>query len=224
MASRESALIDITPEVLLKAYACGIFPMAESAADPALYWIEPERRGIIPLDRFHVPARLARTVRSSRFTVLVDRDFDAVIAACAQPTASRSRTWINARIQTLYRKLYERGDCHTVEVYDGETLVGGLYGVSLGRAFFGESMFHRARDASKIALVHLVARLKAGHFRLLDTQFVTDHLQTFGAIEVSRPAYHKLLDAALVGEGNFAAFPLDRPVPGDAVLASFAPA
>ncbi len=222
MASRESAFIDITPEVLLKAYSCGIFPMAESAEDPALYWIEPEKRGIIPLDRFHVPDRLARTVRSSRYAVVVDRNFDAIIDGCAEPRPGRSRTWINTRIRSLYRKLYERGDCHTVEVYDGEELVGGLYGVSLGRAFFGESMFHRARDASKIALVHLVARLKAGHYRLLDTQFVTEHLQTFGAVEVSRPVYHKLLDAALVGEGDFAALALDRPVSGDAVLAQLA--
>ncbi len=219
MASRESAFIDITPEVLLKAYSCGIFPMAESAEDPALYWIEPERRGLIPLDRFHVPGRLARTVRSTRYTVFVDRDFDAVIDGCAEPAAGRARTWINARIRGLYRKLYERGDCHSVEVYDGEDLVGGLYGVSLGRAFFGESMFHRARDASKIALVHLVARLKAGHYRLLDTQFVTDHLRTFGAVEVSRPVYHKLLDAALVGEGDFGALSVDRPVSGEAALA-----
>jgi leucyl/phenylalanyl-tRNA--protein transferase len=222
MASRESAFIDITPEVLLKAYSCGIFPMAESAEDPALYWIEPEKRGIIPLDRFHVPDRLARTVRSSRYAVVVDRNFDAIIDGCAEPRPGRSRTWINTRIRSLYRKLYERGDCHTVEVYDGEELVGGLYGVSLGRAFFGESMFHRARDASKIALVHLVARLKAGHYRLLDTQFVTEHLQTFGAVEVSRPVYHKLLDAALVGEGDFAALALDRPVSGNAVLAQLA--
>jgi leucyl/phenylalanyl-tRNA--protein transferase len=222
MASRESAFIDITPEVLLKAYSCGIFPMAESAEDPALYWIEPERRGLIPLDRFHVPGRLARTVRSTRYTVSVDRDFDAVIDGCAQPAAGRARTWINARIRGLYRKLYERGDCHSVEVYDGEILVGGLYGVSLGRAFFGESMFHTARDASKIALVHLVARLKAGHYRLLDTQFVTDHLRTFGAVEVSRPIYHKLLDAALVGEGDFGALPVDRPVSGEAALARLA--
>jgi leucyl/phenylalanyl-tRNA---protein transferase len=222
MASRESALIDITPEVLLKAYSCGIFPMAESAEDPALYWIEPERRGIIPLERFHVPDRLARTVRSTRYSVVVDRNFDAIIDGCAEPSTGRARTWINARIRNLYRKLYERGDCHSVEVYDGETLVGGLYGVSLGRAFFGESMFHRTRDASKIALVHLVARLKAGHYRLLDTQFVTDHLRTFGAVEVSRPVYHKLLDAALVGEGDFGAMALNRPVSGAAVLARLA--
>ncbi len=218
MASRESALVDITPEVLLKAYACGIFPMAESAEDPALYWIEPERRGIIPLERFHVPSRLARTVRSGRFTVVVDHDFDAVLDGCAPTMPGRTRTWINGRIRGLYRKLYERGYCHTVETYEDGELVGGLYGVSLGRAFFGESMFHRARDASKVALVHLVARLKAGRYRLLDTQFVTEHLRTFGAVEVSRPAYHKLLDAALVGDGDFGALALDRPVPGSTVL------
>ena len=218
MASREFALVDITPEVLLKAYACGIFPMAESAEDPALYWIEPERRGIIPLDRFHVPSRLARTVRSDRFTVAVNRDFDAVLDGCSLPMPGRTRTWINGRIRKLYRKLYDRGDCHTVEVYEHGELVGGLYGVSLGRAFFGESMFHRTRDASKVALVHLVAQLKAGHYRLLDTQFVTEHLRTFGAVEVSRPAYHKLLDAALVGHGDFSALAIDGPVAGSAIL------
>jgi leucyl/phenylalanyl-tRNA---protein transferase len=219
MASRESALVDITPEVLLKAYACGIFPMAESADDPALYWIEPERRGIIPLDRFHVPSRLARTVRADRFTVAIDHDFDGVLDGCSEPMPGRTRTWINGRIRNLYRKLYQRGDCHTVEVYEHDELVGGLYGVSLGRAFFGESMFHRARDASKVALVHLVARLKAGHYRLLDTQFVTEHLRTFGAVEVSRPAYHRLLDAALVGDGDFGALAIDAPVAGSAALA-----
>ncbi len=223
MASRESALVDITPEVLLKAYACGIFPMAESAEDPALYWIEPERRGILPLDRFHVPSRLARTVRSNRFSVVVDHDFDGVLDGCSEPMPGRTRTWINTRIRNLYRRLYERGDCHTVEVYESDELVGGLYGVSLGRAFFGESMFHRARDASKVALVHLIARLKAGHYRLLDTQFVTEHLRTFGAVEVSRPAYHKLLDAALVGEGNFGALPIDGPVSGAVALARLGP-
>ena len=205
MASRESAFIEITPEVLLKAYACGIFPMAESADDPALYWIEPEKRGIIPLDRFHVPARLARTVRSDRFTVVIDRDFNGVLDGCAEPQPGRQRTWINARIRVLYRKLYERRHCHSVEVYHGDGLVGGLYGVTLGRAFFGESMFHRARDASKVALVHLVARLRAGGFKLLDTQFVTEHLMTFGAVEVPQRQYHKLLEAALSGEGDFAA-------------------
>jgi leucyl/phenylalanyl-tRNA---protein transferase len=205
MANRESAFIEITPEVLLKAYACGIFPMAESADDPALYWIEPEKRGIIPLDRFHVPSRLARTVRSDRFTVLIDRDFNGVLDGCAEPQPGRQRTWINARIRTLYRKLYERRHCHSIEVYRGDDLVGGLYGVTLGRAFFGESMFHRARDASKVALVHLVARLRAGGFKLLDTQFVTDHLMSFGAVEVPQRQYHKLLEAALSGEGDFLA-------------------
>jgi leucyl/phenylalanyl-tRNA--protein transferase len=219
MASRDSAQLDITPEVLLKAYACGIFPMAENADDPALYWIEPELRGIIPLDTFHVPSRLARTVRSDPFAVICDRDFDAVIEGCAEPGPGRSRTWINTRIRTLYRKLYDIGHCHTVEAYDGDCLVGGLYGVSLGRTFFGESMFHRARDASKIALVHLVARLKAGGFKLLDTQFITAHLKTFGATEVHRRNYHKMLADALVGEADFSVFPLAEPLRGDIALA-----
>jgi len=219
MASRENAFVEITPEVLLKAYACGIFPMAESAEDPALYWIEPDMRGVIPLEGFHVPSRLARTVRTTPFTVWVDRDFDGVIDGCAEPKQDRARTWINGRIRRIYRSLFEHGHCHTVEVYDGETLVGGLYGVSLGRAFFGESMFHRARDASKIALVHLIARLKAGRYRLLDTQFVTDHLKTFGAVEVPKRRYHRLLEDALLGEADFAALPVDRPVRGEEALA-----
>ena len=219
MANRASTTVEITPEVLLKACACGIFPMAESADDPALYWIEPDQRGLIPLDGFHVPGRLARTVRADRFTVLADRDFEAVIDGCAAPGHGRSRTWINTRIRNLYRRLYEIGHCHTVEVYDGAALVGGLYGVSLGGTFFGESMFHRTRDASKIALVHLVARLKAGGFTLLDTQFVTDHLRTFGALEVSRRNYHRLLAEALTGYADFAALPPDRPIPGAQALA-----
>jgi leucyl/phenylalanyl-tRNA--protein transferase len=218
MANRESGHIEITPEVLLKAYACGIFPMAESADDPALYWIEPDMRGIIPLGGFHIPSRLARTVRSTPFVVAADRDFEAVIDGCAEPKCGRSRTWINARIRSIYRGLYERGHCHTVEVYDGASLVGGLYGVSLGRVFFGESMFHRARDASKIALVHLIARLVAGGYRLLDTQFVTDHLKNFGAVEVPKQRYHALLEQALVGEADFAALPLDRVVSGSQAL------
>ena len=222
MANRESAFIEITPEVLLKAYACGIFPMAESAEDPALYWIEPEQRGIIPLDHFHVPARLARTVRSDRFTVTVNRDFEAVMAGCADPQPGRPRTWINARIRILYRKLYERRHCHSIEIYDGDELVGGLYGVTLGRAFFGESMFHRTRDASKVALVHLVARLRAGGFKLLDTQYVTDHLKSFGAFEVPRRQYHKLLESALTGEADFAALETKRPVTGAQALAQLA--
>jgi leucyl/phenylalanyl-tRNA--protein transferase len=219
MASRENAFVEITPQVLLKAYACGIFPMAESAEDPALYWIEPDMRGVIPLDGFHVPSRLARTVRTTRFTVHVNRDFEDVIDGCAEPKPDRSRTWINARIRRIYRALFDNGDCHTVEVYDGETLVGGLYGVSLGRAFFGESMFHHARDASKIALVHLVARLKAGGYRLLDTQFVTGHLRTFGAVEVPKRRYHRLLEEAVVGHADYFALPADRPVSGEEALA-----
>jgi leucyl/phenylalanyl-tRNA--protein transferase len=218
MANRESGNVEITPEVLLKAYACGIFPMAESAEDPALYWIEPERRGILPLEGFHVPARLARTVRSGRFTLWCNRDFDAVIAGCAEPRPGRGRTWINTRIRNLYRGLFDFGHCHTVEAYEDGKLVGGLYGVSLGRAFFGESMFHRARDASKVALVHLVARLKAGGFTLLDTQFVTDHLKIFGAIELPRRQYHRMLGNALADEADFAALPL-RPLSGAEALA-----
>ena len=218
MANRDSASLEITPEVLLKAYACGIFPMADSADDPALHWIEPALRGIIPLDQFHVSSRLARTVRSDRFTVAINRNFDAVLDGCAEPQSGRQRTWINARIRALYRKLYERRHCHSVEVYLDDELAGGLYGVSLGRAFFGESMFHRERDASKVALVHLVARLKAGGYKLLDTQFVTDHLKTFGAIEISQRHYYKLLEGALSGEGDFAALGMAEPVKGSVAL------
>jgi leucyl/phenylalanyl-tRNA--protein transferase len=209
MAARENALVEITPEVLLKAYACGIFPMAESAEDPTLYWIEPEQRGIIPLNAFRVSKRLARTVRTTPYTVLINRDLEAVIDGCAQEKAGRTRTWINARIRALYSGLAERGHCHSVEVYDGATLAGGLYGVSLGRAFFGESMFHHKRDASKIALVHLVARLNAGGFTLLDTQFVTDHLRQFGTVEVERQEFHRLLEPALACEADFHALPAD---------------
>jgi leucyl/phenylalanyl-tRNA--protein transferase len=218
MTRPRDQLVEITPEVLLKAYACGIFPMAESAEDPALYWIEPERRGIVPLDRLHVPSRLARTVRSDRFEVRCNRDFRAVIDGCAEPKPGRARTWINVRIRSLYGALFDLGHCHTVEVYDGTTLVGGLYGVSIGAAFFGESMFHHARDASKVALVHLVARLRAGQFKLLDTQFVTDHLKIFGAIEVSRRHYHKLLEAAIDGHADFTAWPPHQPMSGEEAL------
>jgi leucyl/phenylalanyl-tRNA--protein transferase len=197
MANRENAFVEITPEVLLKAYACGIFPMAESAEDPALYWIEPDMRGIVPLDGFHLASRLARTVRTTPFTVWVDRDFDAVIDGCAAPKPDRGRTWINARIRRIYRGLFDNGDCHTVEVYDGDDLVGGLYGVSLGRAFFGESMFHRARDASKIALVHLLGHLNARGYELLDIQQLTAHTESLGAIEISRRTFLSRLSQAL---------------------------
>ena len=206
MASRDNILIGLTPEVLLKAYACGIFPMAEDADDPALFWIDPPERGIIPLDAFHVPSRLARTVRSSGLTIVCDRDFSGVIDACAEPGPKRARTWINAPIRKLYSGLFEIGHCHTVEVYDGDALVGGLYGVSLGRAFFGESMFHRARDASKIALVHLVARLRLGGFELLDTQFMTDHLATFGATEIPQERYGRMLARAIRQPADMSVF------------------
>jgi leucyl/phenylalanyl-tRNA--protein transferase len=197
MTSIDDVMIEITPQVLLKAYACGIFPMAESAEDNALYWIEPERRGILPLDRVHVPRRLARTIRQGGFEVRIDNDFDAVIDGCAAPRAGRRSTWINGRIRNLYAELFAMRHCHTVEVWDGGEMIGGLYGVHLGRAFFGESMFSKARDASKIALVYLVARLKFGGFELLDTQFLTGHLARFGAIEVGRAEFQRLLEAAL---------------------------
>ena len=218
MANRENTVIEITPEVLLKAYACGIFPMAESADDPALHWIEPEMRGIVPLDGFHVASRLARTVRTTPFTVWVDRDFDATVGGCAEAKENRAKTWINGRIRKIYRSLFDHGHAHSVEVYDGDALVGGLYGVSLGRAFFGESMFHRARDASKIALVHLVARLRGGGYRLLDTQYVTDHLKTFGAVEVTQRRYHRMLEDAITGDADFDALPVDRPLSGAEAL------
>jgi leucyl/phenylalanyl-tRNA--protein transferase len=199
MTAIDDVTIEITPQVLLKAYACGIFPMAESAEDNALYWIEPERRGILPLNGMHVPKRLARTIRSGVFAVKIDRNFEAVIDGCAAPRSGRRSTWINGRIRGLYRELFALGHCHTVEVWQDGALVGGLYGVHLGRAFFGESMFSRARDASKIALVYLVARLIYGGFTLLDTQFVTGHLARFGAIEVSRDEFQRLLEGALGG-------------------------
>ena len=197
MTSIDDVMIEITPQVLLKAYACGIFPMAESAEDNALYWIEPERRGILPLDRVHVPRRLARTIRRGGFEVRIDNDFHAVIDGCAAPRAGRRSTWINGRIRNLYAELFAMRHCHTVEVWEDGELIGGLYGVHLGRAFFGESMFSKARDASKIALVYLVARLKFGGFELLDTQFLTGHLARFGAIEVGRAEFQRLLEAAL---------------------------
>jgi leucyl/phenylalanyl-tRNA--protein transferase len=197
MTSIDDVMIEITPQVLLKAYACGIFPMAESAEDNALYWIEPERRGILPLDRVHVPSRLARTIKRGGFQVKVDNDFEAIVSGCAAPRAGRRNTWINRRIRSLYADLFALGHCHTVEVWSDGVLVGGLYGVHLGRAFFGESMFSRARDASKIALVYLVARLRYGGFQLLDTQFVTPHLARFGAIEVGRAEFQRLLESAL---------------------------
>jgi len=219
MSSRDSQLSRVTPEILLRAYACGIFPMAESADDPSIFWVEPEQRGIIPLKGFHVPQRLARTVRSDVFKVTANAAFSDVLDGCAAPAPNRDSTWINHRIRELYTALHSIGHGHSVEVWDGDELVGGLYGVSLGRAFFGESMFHRARDASKVALVHLVARLIAGGYVLLDTQFVTPHLSTFGAVEVPRRRYRNLLDDAVNhGKADFTVLPLPDGIAGARAL------
>lgn len=193
----------ITAELLLRAYASGIFPMAESADDPSLFWVEPEMRGILPLDAVHVPRRLARTVRADRFEVTVDRDFDAVISGCAAPAPKRDSTWINAEIRRLYGDLFRLGRVHTVECRHEGRLVGGLYGVRLGGAFFGESMFSVETDASKVALVHLVARLKAGGFVLLDTQFSTSHLAGFGVVEIPKAQYRRHLARALSVPAEF---------------------
>ncbi|MBV8779044.1 MAG: leucyl/phenylalanyl-tRNA--protein transferase [Alphaproteobacteria bacterium] len=187
----------ITPEILLRAYRGGIFPMAESADDPELFWVDPERRGILPLDALHVPRRLRRVLRQQRFDLRVDTAFAATVAACAEATEKRPNTWINGEITRLYGALHERGAAHSVETWQSERLVGGLYGVSIAGAFFGESMFSRVSDASKVALVHLVALLRHGGYRLLDMQFLTRHLAQFGAIEVPRAQYHRLLADAL---------------------------
>jgi leucyl/phenylalanyl-tRNA--protein transferase len=212
VTSRDDIMIEITPQVLLKAYSCGIFPMAENADDPALYWIEPQQRGILPLDSVHVPKRLARTIRTTALDVRIDTNFDGVIDGCAAARPGRRSTWINGRIRALYRDLFQLGHCHTIEVWNGSELVGGLYGVAVGAAFFGESMFSTARDASKIALVHLSARLIHGGFVLLDTQFVTDHLRQFGTIEIDRDEFHRRLDLALKHPaGDFGALPMDAP-------------
>jgi len=190
----------ITPEVLLRAYAIGIFPMAENADDPSIHWVEPRIRGIIPLDAIHISKSLTKTIRSNRFEVRVDHDFDGVISGCATRPGD---TWINSRIKALYGALFERGFVHTVEVYQDHQLVGGLYGVSIGAAFFGESMFHRVTDASKVALVHLAARLIQGQYELLDTQFLTPHLATLGGIEIPRDDYQTRLVNAVLGRGDF---------------------
>jgi len=187
----------LTPEMLLRAYQAGIFPMAESADDPELFWVDPDRRGILPLDGFHLSRRLRRVVRQDRFEVRVDSDFAATLAGCAAATEKRPNTWINAEIVRLYAALHVRDAAHSVECWQEGALVGGLYGVSIGGAFFGESMFSRATDASKVALVHLVALLRHAGYRLLDMQFVTSHLAQFGAIEIPRSEYRRLLADAL---------------------------
>lgn len=188
---------EITPDLMLRAYRAGLFPMAETRRGDRLYWLDPEARGILPLDGFHLPRRLRRTALADEFDVTVDQDFPGVIAGCAAPAPGREDTWINPEIERLFTELHRMGSAHSVEARQGGQLVGGLYGVALGGVFFGESMFSRARDASKVALVHLVARLRLGRFRLLDTQFVTAHLSQFGAVEIPRDAYKMLLADAL---------------------------
>lgn len=189
----------ITPDLLLRAYASGLFPMADSADDPDLFWVEPEFRGILPLDNFHIPRRLARTVRQAPYEIRFDSAFDEVVAACAESVENRPSTWINSTITALYGSLHRLGHAHSVEAWLDGKLVGGLYGVSLRRAFFGESMFSRATDASKICLVHLVERLRDRGFVLLDTQFTTDHLKRFGTIDIPRDEYSEMLADALEG-------------------------
>jgi leucyl/phenylalanyl-tRNA--protein transferase len=216
--SRPGAPFAITPQLLLRAYSIGLFPMAESAEDDQLFWVDPDKRAIFPLDTFIVSRSLAKTVRSDRFEVSVDRDFDAVIDACAAPGPDREKTWINGEIRRLYRELFDMGFAHTVECRRDGALVGGLYGVALRGAFFGESMFHRERDASKVALAHLVARLRAGGFQLLDTQFMTNHLASLGAIEISRDAYHRALEEALTAPADFYVWAPDEAVSGRQAL------
>jgi leucyl/phenylalanyl-tRNA--protein transferase len=206
----------ITPQVLLKAYSVGVFPMAESADDPALYWIEPEERGVLPLDAFHVSHSLKRSVRHGGFDIRVDTAFEAVMKHCAEKTAGREDTWINARILKLYGQLHRMGCCHSVEAWRDGALVGGLYGLRLGAVFFGESMFARATDASKVALVHLVARLNFGRFKLLDAQFLNSHLEQFGCITMPKVEYRPMLDAAQDSDADFLAFKKDHDV--EAVL------
>jgi leucyl/phenylalanyl-tRNA--protein transferase len=210
----------ITTDTLLRAYAAGVFPMAERRDDPNLFWVSPESRGIIPLDGFHVSHRLARTVRSDRFTVKTDAAFAEVMRACAEPGPERKESWINAEILRLYMELHKAGHAHSVECWREDRLVGGLYGVRLGGAFFGESMFSRERDASKVALVHLVARLTHGGFALLDAQFITSHLARFGAVEIPRREYLQRLQDALETTAQFY-----WPEPsGKSGIASFEPA
>ncbi len=201
----------VTPHVLLRAYAAGIFPMAETAEDAALYWVEPETRGILPLDGLVISRSLRKSVRRRAFEVSIDRDFAGVIGSCAAKTADRKTTWINTRIRSLYTQIHRMGCCHSVECWQDVKLVGGLYGVRIGAVFFGESMFSRVADASKVALVHLVARLNAGGFQLLDAQFVNPHLERLGAVAIPKAEYHKLLEPALDAEADFQALKDDDP-------------
>ena len=214
--------LDITPELMLRAYRLGQFPMAETRRGERLYWLDPERRGILPLERFHAPRRLLRTVLSDRFVVTADQDFAGAIAACAAPAPGREDTWINPQIEALFTTLHRMGLAHSVECRQDGALVGGLYGVALGAVFFGESMFSRVRDASKVALVHLVARLRLGGYRLLDTQFVTTHLAQFGAVEIARADYKFRLAAAVDAPARWEAAPAQDRL--EAALRALAPA
>jgi leucyl/phenylalanyl-tRNA--protein transferase len=198
--------IEITPELIIRAYRAGIFPMSEDAEDEDLFWVSPEMRGIIPLDGFHLSTSLRKAIRKSGFVVKVDTDFDAIIEGCAQPNEGRETTWINRTIRAVYGELFRRGVAHTVEVWDGDDLVGGLYGLAISGAFFGESMFHRRTNASKMAMAHLVERLNVGGFVLLDTQFVTDHLASLGGIEIPREHYEERLAEALLIQGDWSAW------------------
>jgi leucyl/phenylalanyl-tRNA--protein transferase len=218
--SRPGPPFAITPRILLRAYSIGLFPMAESADDDHIFWVDPEKRAILPLEALKASRSLRKTVRSDRFDIVVDDDFDAVIEACAAPAPERENTWINAEIRRLYRELFDLGFVHTIECRREGRLVGGLYGVALGAAFFGESMFHRDTDASKVALTHLAARLRAGGFELLDTQFMTKHLASLGAIEIPRDAYHRRLAEAVVSPADFFAWPRERRISGAQALAA----
>ena len=199
----------ITPHILLKAYAAGIFPMAETAEDTALYWIEPDERGIIPLRGLRISHSLRKQVRKQTYEIRIDTAFPEVIEACAAKTKNRKSTWINERIRKLYNQLHKMDHCHSVECWKDGKLVGGLYGVKIGAAFFGESMFSKATDASKVALVHLVARLNAGGFQLLDAQFMNPHLKTLGAIVISKADYRELLPSAIKASADFRKFSED---------------
>ena len=198
---------EITPELMVRAYQAGLFPMAETRSGEKLYWLDPEKRGVLPLDSFHLSRRLRRTVLGGSLRVTSDAAFQAVIAGCAEQAPGRDDTWINPEIERLFLALFRMGHAHSVEAWQGDRLVGGLYGVALGGVFFGESMFSRATDASKVALVHLVARLRLGGFRLLDTQFVTSHLAQFGAIEIPREAYKAQLAVAVAVAAHWHAAP-----------------
>jgi len=198
--------IEVTPELIMRAYCAGIFPMAEDAADEDLFWVSPEMRGIMPLDGFHASKSLRKAMRKSGWDIRVDTDWNGIIEGCATVGKDRSTTWINATIRGVYGELFRRGVAHTVEVWDGADLVGGLYGLAIGGAFFGESMFHRRTDASKMAMAHLVDRLNAGGFVLLDTQFITDHLASLGGIEIPRADYEDRLAEALTVNGDWGAW------------------